>query len=107
MANSAGGPFIQTTMSATCDENFFDETCPYSVSSYFYRVEFQQRGAPHIHCLLWLEDTEGNPAPTFWNSGSEDKNCETKTRMKNIEDIANMLVFNKYSVNFIFHQFFR
>ena len=73
---------------------FLDDSCPYSVSSYFYRVEFQQRGAPHIHCLLWLEDTEGNPAPTFWNSGSEDKEkkYETKTRMKNIEDIANMLI---------------
>ena len=30
MANSAGGPFIQTTMSATCDENFFDESFPSS-----------------------------------------------------------------------------
>ena len=22
---------------------------------YFYRVEFQQRGSPHIHCLLWIK----------------------------------------------------
>ena len=24
----------------------------YSVSSYFYRIEFQQRGAPHAHMLI-------------------------------------------------------
>ena len=30
------------------------------VVDYFYRVEFQQRGAPHIHCLFWIKD-----APAF------------------------------------------
>ena len=24
---------------------------------YFYCVEFQQRGSPHIHCLLWIKDS--------------------------------------------------
>ena len=24
---------------------------------YFYRVEFQLRGFPHIHCLLWIKDS--------------------------------------------------
>ena len=73
---------------------FLDDSCPYAVSSYFYRVEFQQRGAPHIHCLLWLEDEEGNPAPTFWNCESEDKEKknDTETRIKKIEDIAMMLI---------------
>ena len=28
----------------------------YHASSYFFRVEFQARGAPHIHSLLWLKD---------------------------------------------------
>ena len=27
---------------------------------YFYRVEFQQRGSPHIHMLVWIEN-----APTL------------------------------------------
>ena len=27
---------------------------------WFYRVEYQQRGSPHIHMLIWLED-----APEF------------------------------------------
>ena len=37
----------------------------YQVSSYFYRVEFQQRGAPHIHSLLWMKDQDGIDAPNF------------------------------------------
>jgi hypothetical protein len=27
------------------------------IVDHFWRVEFQQRGSPHIHCLLWIEDT--------------------------------------------------
>ena len=26
------------------------------ISDWFYRVEYQQRGSPHIHMLIWLED---------------------------------------------------
>ena len=26
------------------------------VSDYFYRVEFQQRGSPHMHCLFWVKN---------------------------------------------------
>ncbi|XP_060776102.1 uncharacterized protein LOC132885442 [Neoarius graeffei] len=26
------------------------------VKDYFYRVEFQQRGSPHVHCLFWIEN---------------------------------------------------
>ena len=26
------------------------------IADWFYRVEYQQRGSPHIHMLLWLED---------------------------------------------------
>ena len=38
----------------------------YHASSYFFRVEFQQRGAPHIHSLLWLRDQDDREAPNFW-----------------------------------------
>ena len=27
-----------------------------NVVDFFYRVEFQHRGSPHIHCLVWVED---------------------------------------------------
>ena len=26
------------------------------ITDYFYRVEFQQRGSPHIHMLMWIEN---------------------------------------------------
>ena len=31
-----------------------------TISDWFYRVEYQQRGSPHIHMLIWLDD-----APEF------------------------------------------
>jgi hypothetical protein len=46
----------------------------FKVDSYFYRVEFQARGAPHIHCLLWLEDDEKKKPPSMWNE--EKKNSK-------------------------------
>ena len=36
------------------------------MASYFYRIEFQQRGAPHVHSVLWLKDEENKEAPNFW-----------------------------------------
>ena len=30
------------------------------IADWFYRVEYQQRGSPHIHMQIWLEN-----APTF------------------------------------------
>ena len=26
------------------------------IKDWFYRVEYQQRGSPHIHMMLWLDD---------------------------------------------------
>ena len=37
------------------------------IKDYFYRVEFQQRGSPHIHMLMWVED-----APVYKESSSFD-----------------------------------
>ena len=36
------------------------------VQDFFYRVEFQQRGSPHIHALLWIKD-----APVYGKDSSE------------------------------------
>ena len=65
------------------------------VSSYFYRIEFQQRGAPHVHSLLWLEDQNGDPAPTLWNNEEEcqtsmdgDKTIEERIEKSNDELIS-------------------
>ena len=38
----------------------------YHVSSYFYRIEFQQRGAPHVHSLLWMKNKNNKDAQNFW-----------------------------------------
>ncbi len=39
------------------------------IADWFYRVEFQQRGSPHIHLLLWIEG-----APKF-GEDSDEKVC--------------------------------
>ena len=73
--------------------NFFDEDCPYSVSSYYYRVEFQQRGAPHIHTLIWLQDVNGKEAPTFWTAATENEGQDKQQeKISEIERIAEMLI---------------
>ena len=43
-------------------ENFLlSNTAPLGkIADWFYRVEYQQRGSPHIHMLIWLEN-----APKF------------------------------------------
>ena len=40
------------------------------VADYFVRVEFQQRGSPHMHCLYWVEN-----APKL-NEDSEETICD-------------------------------
>ena len=83
---------IEKELKLMTHSKFFHDNCPYSVSSYFYRVEFQQRGAPHVHCLLWLEDMNESPAPTFWNSESDEKENNFEQKVKTIEDIAMMMI---------------
>ena len=36
--------------------------CNKSLYTFFpyFRVEFQQRGAPHVHMIMWLKDKDGN-----------------------------------------------
>ena len=40
-----------------------------NISDWFYRVEYQQRGSPHIHMLIWLKE-----APVF---GVDDEDLVT------------------------------
>jgi hypothetical protein len=47
---------------------FMSNTAPLGkIKDYFYRVEYQQRGSPHIHMMIWLED-----APVFGADKDED-----------------------------------
>ena len=45
----------------------------YHIEDYFYRVEFQQRGSAHIHCLFWLALNNGRPPPQLQQEADEDK----------------------------------
>ena len=33
---------------------------PYRMADYFFRIEFQARGAPHLHSLIYLEEERIN-----------------------------------------------
>ncbi|XP_049340466.1 uncharacterized protein LOC111190042 [Astyanax mexicanus] len=37
------------------------------IADFFFRIEFQQRGSPHIHCLFWVKG-----APEFENDQDQD-----------------------------------
>ena len=81
---------IEKELKLMTHTGFLANEMDYGVSSYYYRVEFQQRGAPHIHCLLWLQDSDDNPAPTFWSTDDKEDNQEDK--IKDIERIASRLI---------------
>ena len=68
-----------------CSNFFKSDDNSYHVSSYFFHVEFQQRGAPHVHALLWLKDKNNEDAPTYWSKkGGED----LKLKYNQIEKFA-------------------
>ena len=50
---------------------FVHDGIDYKLDSFFYRVEYQARGAPHIHMLIWLEDQDGNKPPAMWEGGKD------------------------------------
>ena len=52
--------FLSTILKSSCEPIG-------KVRDYFYKVEFQQRGSPHIHMLVWVEN-----APTL-ETNSEDE----------------------------------
>ena len=69
----------------------------YHISSYYYRVEFQQRGAPHIHALVWLKNQNDEDAPNFWINSNEPEEFETSNtemhnKLKSIEKFADQLI---------------
>ena len=66
---------------------------PYQLEDYYIRVEFQARGAPHAHCLLWLneldEDRKWKPMDTMY-TGKEEANPQQ--RLKKMEKYAADLI---------------
>ncbi|CEP08567.1 hypothetical protein [Parasitella parasitica] len=43
----------------TCEDGPF---VGFDLIEYFFRIEFQHRGSPHVHMLIWLEDAPSIPA---------------------------------------------
>jgi hypothetical protein len=56
--------------------------------SYFYRIEFQARGAPHVHMMVWLQNKDGSPCPTILAPGDDD----IETRCKQIEQYTDPII---------------
>ena len=50
---------------------------PYIMQEYYLRVEFQARGAPHIHCLLWLKGENGEDPPSLSETSSMDEKFDS------------------------------
>ena len=72
---------------------------PFVMRDYFIRVEFQARGAPHVHCLLWLKEevidehsgiVDWKPLQTMFFE-NEDKTIENE-KIRNIERYAEKLI---------------
>ena len=65
------------------------------ISVWFYRVEYQQRGSPHIHMLIWLEN-----APQFQSDSDADITafideiitCEKPSNSPKLSDLVNQQV---------------
>ena len=69
---------------------FKGENVSYHVVSFFFRLEFQMRGAPHVHSLLWMKNNKQEEAPSFWTSENIDSDNIEET-VKKIEEMANIL----------------
>ena len=63
------------------------------IADYFYKVEFQQRGSPHIHGLFWVKE-----APEYYKSSNEeivtfvDKfiTCHKSDSSSEMEELVNL-----------------
>ena len=58
---------------------------------YFYRVEFQQRGAPHVHSLLWLKNELNEDAPSFWIQENTNQDADVEY-LKQVEKFADNIM---------------
>ena len=55
------------------------------ITDYFYRVEFQQRGSPHIHMIVWVEN-----APKYNSSTNEEITTYVDKYLKCSSDEAHL-----------------
>ena len=60
------------------------------LSDYYMRVEFQQRGSPHIHALLWIEG-----APIFGQDSTVDVEQFIANRISCVKPEENELLYDE------------
>ena len=71
-----------------------------NVEDYYYRVEFQQRGSPHIHMMIWIKD-----APKLGVSSDEEickfidsfVSCESETSDPVLNELVNSKQHHRHS----------
>ena len=49
-----------------------ENVCVWGSGAYFYRIEFQARGAPHVHMLCWCKDSNLMSYPNLMDTKHED-----------------------------------
>ena len=55
---------FQARVTALWDKIIMGDAKPFGkINDYWYRVEFQGRGTPHIHFLLWIDKVENEIKP--------------------------------------------
>ncbi|KAK3911536.1 ATP-dependent DNA helicase [Frankliniella fusca] len=59
----------------------------YKVSDYWYRIEYQHRGSPHVHGLFWLEGAPKNVERLL--NGSEEEKLFVKTYFQGLISAIN------------------
>merc|ERR1711873_361286 len=57
----------------------------YHIEDYFYRVEFQQRGSAHIHCLFFLQTKEGWIPPKVFLEESPHEDVRENQKSKFVD----------------------
>ena len=70
---------------------FEHEGIHYKVGSYFYRVEFQARGAPHIHAMFWVDGENGENPPTMYAT-AQDGSVKLEDNAASISEFANSIM---------------
>ena len=61
------------------------------IIDYYYRIEFQHRGSPHVHCIFWLADT-----PRYIRGNGESKEQCAKFIDANITTDQDLSMYSKY-----------
>ena len=61
------------------------------IIDYYYRIEFQHRGSPHVHCIFWLADT-----PRYVRGNAESKEQCARFIDSHITTDQDLSIFAKY-----------